>query len=107
MLKIQPAHLNVRFLFKNLDMIKVKPSMRMNRRYLLLDSASKESVEKMILDYIGILGWAGAAPEFIMSNSRTVLAVNREFVDKIRAAFAVSKEKIKGLKVSGTINGLG
>ena len=88
-------------------MIKVKPSMRMNRRYLLLDSASKESVEKVILDYIGILGWGDAAPEFIMSNSRIVLAVNREFIDKIRAAFAISKEKIKVLKVSGTINGLG
>jgi RNase P/RNase MRP subunit POP5 len=79
----------------------------MNRRYLLLNANSKEDVEKAILEYIGILGWAKAAPMFLKSNSHLVLAVDRKELADIRSAFELSNREIKILKVSGTIKGLG
>lgn len=88
-------------------MLKLKSSARMNRRYLLLDAKSKEEVEKIILEYIGVLGWAKAAPMFLKSGSNLVLAVDRKELTNVRAAFELSKDKIKLLRVSGTIKGLG
>ncbi|MBI2047154.1 hypothetical protein HYT26_03260 [Candidatus Pacearchaeota archaeon] len=84
--------------------IKIKPSMKEKKRYLLLETnAAKSEKEQAILDYIGILGYAKAAPAFVRSN---ILAVNREDVDKVRAALALSKKLIKVKKVSGTLKGL-
>lgn len=80
----------------------LKPSQRENKRYFLLDTEkNKEEIEKIILDYIGVLGFAKASPVFVGK----ILSVNREEVDKIRASFALAGVKIK--KVSGTIKGLG
>ena len=45
--------------------LKTKPSAKIKRRYLLLEAKSKKEVEQVILDYIGILGWAKASPYFI------------------------------------------
>lgn len=88
-------------------MLKVKPSMRLKRRYLFLNAESKDVVEKAILDYIGILGWAKSAPFFVKSEERKiVLAVNREALNDVRAAFELCKNDIKVVKVSGTIKGL-
>jgi RNase P/RNase MRP subunit POP5 len=87
--------------------LKSKASERLRRRYLLLENAGKEEIEKVILDYIGILGWAEAAPEFVNAGGKNiVLAVNRKAIDKIRAAFEIAEKKIKVKKVSGTIRGL-
>jgi len=86
--------------------LKVKPSAKIRRRYLLVEG-SKEAVEKIILDYIGILGWAKAVPFFVRSTKkRTILAINRKSLEDIRASFELSKSKIKILKVSGTLKGL-
>ncbi len=82
----------------------LKPSMKDNKRYLLLKgSFNKEDVEKAILKYIGVLGFAKAAPVWVNNN---VLAVNRKEVDKVRASFAISDKKIEVARVSGTISGL-
>ena len=67
--------------------LKLKPSMRIKRRYLLLETKSKDEVEKTILDYIGILGWAKAEPQFITKNSKIILAIERSSLTDIRAAF--------------------
>lgn len=84
--------------------IKLKPSMREKKRYLLLETeASKAEIEQAMLDYIGILGYAKAAPAFVRNN---ILAVNREDVDKIRAALALASKLIKVKKISGTLRGL-
>jgi RNase P/RNase MRP subunit POP5 len=88
--------------------LKVSPSLRKKRRYLLIE-AKKEEIEKAILDYLGILGWAKAAPVFVKSFKSTknlILAVDRKELVNIRAAFELSKDKIKILKVSGTLKGL-
>lgn len=84
--------------------IKLKPSMREKKRYLLLETeASKAEIEQAMLDYIGILGHAKAAPAFVRNN---ILAVNREDVDKIRAALALASKLIKVKRASGTLKGL-
>ena len=87
-------------------MLKQKPSARLHRRYIQI-KGSKKDVEKAILDYIGILGWAKAAPLFVKSDLKgLVLAVNRKEIENIRAAFALSADKIEVLGVSGTLKGL-
>ena len=83
----------------------LKPSARMNRRYLLI-KGKKEDIEKTILDYIGILGWAKAVPEFVRDEKGIVLAVTRESLTNIRAAFEISKTGIEIIRVSGTLKGL-
>jgi len=86
--------------------LKISSALRLKRRYLLIKS-SKENVEKAILDYIGILGWAKACPVFVSSNQgECVLAVTRESINDIRASFAVDAGDIEVLRVSGTLKGL-
>jgi RNase P/RNase MRP subunit POP5 len=80
---------------------KLIPSHRENKRYVLFEG-KKENVEETILKFIGVLGYAKAGISFIDNN---ILAVNREEVDKVRAALLLGK--IKVLRVSGTIKGLG
>ncbi len=87
--------------------LKVKPSARLDRRYLLVESDSKKDIETCILDYIGILGWARASPLFLKNESnKFILAVQRKEVVNIKAAFEASGKKIRILKISGTLSGL-
>lgn len=87
--------------------LKLKPSARIKKRYILLDTNSKDLVEKAILDYIGILGWAKASPSFIKSKRGNILlAINRKSLDNVKAAIELSNSNIKILKVSGTLRGL-
>ena len=80
--------------------------MRANRRYLLLEG-SKDKIEKAILEYLGILGWAKAAPVFVKKKEKNyIFAVNRKELNDIKAALAISADKIKVLRVSGTLKGL-
>ena len=90
-------------------MLKLKSSARTSNRYLLIQG-TKENVEKAILDYIGTLGYAKASPKFVKTTAgkgKLVVSVNRSEIDKVRGAFALSADKIKVLKVSGTLKGLG
>jgi len=87
-------------------MLKIRPSAKLKRRYLLINGR-KENIEKSILDYLGILGWAKAAPYFVKKIQKGyILAVNRKELDKVRGAFAITADKIQVLKVSGTLKGL-
>lgn len=87
-------------------MLKLKPSAKLKRRYLLI-KGEKKNIEKAILDYIGMLGWAKAAPFFVKNKGgRTVLAINRKELDNVKASFAVADNKIEVLKVSGTLKSL-
>jgi RNase P/RNase MRP subunit POP5 len=88
-------------------MLKIKPSAKIKRRYLLLENTEKKEVEKIILDYVGILGWAKAAPLFVNLKGKLVLAVSRKELINVRAAFELSNSKAKILRVSGTLKGLG
>ena len=85
--------------------LKINPSNRIKKRYLLIQG-SKEEIEKAILDYIGILGYARAKPFFVSTKKDIILAIDRSAINDIRAAFELSPENIKVLKVSGTLKGL-
>ncbi len=88
-------------------MLKLKPSARAKRRYLLL-KGNRKDIENSILEYVGIWGWAKAAPVFVKkSGENYVLAINRSETDKIIGSFAIYPEKIDVLKISGTLKGLG
>jgi len=86
----------------------LKPSMRENKRYLLIRGRNlKENIEKAILDFIGVLGMSKVSLGFIKKKKDSVvISVNREMVDSVRASFCVWPEKISVEKVSGTLRGL-
>lgn len=84
----------------------LKPSMRENKRYLLV-SGKIEDVEKAILDFIGVLGMSKVGLGWIKrGKSSAVISVNREAVNHVRASFAVWPEKISVTRVSGTLKSL-
>lgn len=89
--------------------LKVKASEKIKKRYLLIDGR-KEEVERAILDYIGILGWAKAGAVWVDvrgKQEKNVLSVDRAEVGNVRAAFEASSSRIKVIRVSGTLKGLG
>ncbi|MFA5992113.1 MAG: Rpp14/Pop5 family protein [Candidatus Pacearchaeota archaeon] len=84
----------------------LKPSMKENKRYLLLKgNFTKKDVEEAILKFIGVLGYAKAAPVWITNN---ILAVNREYVNQVRGSFILvnSGKSIEVVRVSGTLKKL-
>jgi len=87
----------------------LKPSMRENKRYLLIRGQNlTNNVEKAILDFIGILGMSKTGLKFIKSNQNSaIIAVNREMLDSVRACLCVFPEKINVERVSGTLRGIG
>jgi RNase P/RNase MRP subunit POP5 len=86
----------------------LKPSMKENKRYLLIKGKNlKENTEKAVLDFSGIRGMSKAGLSFIKSgNDSAIIAVNREAVDSVRASLCIWPEKIEVLRVSGTLKGL-
>lgn len=87
-------------------MIKQPKSMQIKRRYLLLNTSSKEAIEKILLDSLGTLGYSRALPSFVTDGNRLILAIERGSLGDVRASFELSKERIRILKVSGTIKSL-
>jgi len=95
----------------------LKPTMRENKRYLLVngDSLSKDKIEKAILEFIGVNGMSKTGLEFIKekenenknkSKEKMIIAVNREMIDLIRASLCVYKDEMGVERVSGTLKGL-
>jgi len=88
----------------------LKPSHREKKRYLLIKGkdAGGKDIEKAILDFIGILGYAEANPIFIKTlkdegKDKIILSINRKMVDKVRTCFLLSGKDIKITKVSGSL----
>lgn len=102
--------------------LKQKPSQKVHRRYLLIRRASEKKIREAILEFVGVLGYAEADPQFVSTSSfrkrpsrssenyngasDVVLAVERGSLTKVRAAFAASNCG-EVVKVSGTLKGLG
>lgn len=86
----------------------LKPSMRENKRYLLVQGKElRKNIEKAILEFIGVLGMSKLGLEFIEAkNDSAIIAVNRQEIDKVRASLAVFPEKMEVARVSGTLKGL-
>jgi len=83
----------------------LKPSMKENKRYLLVKGKNlKENIEKAILEFIGVLGMSKTGLGWIKTNTNSaIISVNREMVDSVRASLCVWPEKIRVEKVSGTL----
>lgn len=87
----------------------LKPSHREKKRYLLLEGrdASKENIERAVLDYTGVLGFAKASPQIVKKTAKgVIIAINRKELDKVRASFLMSGKDIQVKKVSGAIGNL-
>ncbi len=86
----------------------LKPSHRENKRYLLiLGNVTKDDIDKAILDFIGVLGYAEAGVYFVKADkNKIILAVNRKSLEKIRASFLMSEKPINIVKVSGSLKNL-
>ncbi|MEJ2267563.1 MAG: Rpp14/Pop5 family protein [Nanoarchaeota archaeon] len=86
----------------------LKPSMRENKRYLLIKGKNlKKNIEKAIFDFIGILGMSKVGLNWIKSEENSmIISVNREMVDSVRASLCVFPEKMEVKKISGTLKGL-
>ena len=88
----------------------LKPSHREKKRYLLIkgEDADKDKIDNVILEFIGVLGYAEASPLVInQEKNQVVLAVNTKSLNKIRASFIMGNKDLKIVRVSGTIKGLG
>ena len=86
----------------------LKPSMRENKRYLLLKGNDlKKNVKKSILEGIGVLGLSKAGFSWVkQGNDSSIIAVNRESLNEVRACFAIFPEKITVVLVSGSLKKL-
>ncbi len=82
--------------------------MKENKRYLLIHGKNlKSNIEKAILDFIGVLGMSKVGLGWIKTEKDwTIISVNREMVDSIRASLCVWPEKMIVEKVSGSLKGL-
>ncbi|MBU2576627.1 MAG: hypothetical protein KKF50_02805 [Nanoarchaeota archaeon] len=86
--------------------LKLKPSARDKRRYFLV-GAMNEKVEKAILEYVGVLGFAKSAYMKVNSKdfgSKTIGSCLTKSLIEVRAALAFAGIRIE--KVSGTLKGL-
>ncbi|MDO8517598.1 MAG: hypothetical protein Q7S33_05735 [Nanoarchaeota archaeon] len=85
--------------------LKLRPSAKDNRRYLLINEKDNKKIEKAILDYIGTLGFAKSAYMNIkLDNGKIIGAVKREELEKVKASLALAGIKVE--KISGTLAGL-
>tara|TARA_Y100000310_G_scaffold270936_1_gene285021 strand:- start:1619 stop:1894 length:276 start_codon:yes stop_codon:yes gene_type:complete len=87
----------------------LKPSHREKKRYLLIKGkdVSKKTIENVILEFIGVLGYAESSPQIIKSSKASViLAINRKSLEKVRASFVMSKKDLQITKVSGAVGKL-
>lgn len=85
------------------------PAHREKKRYLLIKgpTISKEKIEDAIFDFVGVLGYAEAAPMFIrVQKGLVILAINRGSLEKIRTSFLMSDTLLDIVKVSGSVRGL-
>ncbi len=85
--------------------LKLKASAKDNRRYLIIDESDNSKIEKAILDYIGVLGFAKSAYLPVKNKDDKIIgSVRREELDNVRASLAFAGISVK--KVSGTLKGL-
>lgn len=84
------------------------PSHRENKRYLkIVGKDLKKNVPESIKEFVGILGLSECSLNWIKNDKdNAIISINRESLEKVRASFCLSKERITVKKVSGTIAGL-
>jgi len=87
----------------------LKPSMKENKRYLLIKGKNlKKNIESAILEFVGVLGMSKTGLSYIKSGKDwVVICINREALNNVRASLCVWPAKMSVEKVSGTLRGLG
>jgi RNase P/RNase MRP subunit POP5 len=87
----------------------LKPSMKENKRYLLVKGKdANKNIERAILEFAGVNGMSKTGLIWIStSRDSAIIGVNREAVDIVRASLCVFRERMTVEKVSGTLRGLG
>ena len=84
----------------------LKPTLREKKRYLFIKGKT-EDVERAIYEGIGMIGMSKVGLGVVKrSKDFTVISINREALDSVRASFAIWPEKIIVERVSGTLRGL-
>jgi len=86
----------------------LKPSMKENKRYLLIRGKSlKKNIEASILEFIGVLGMSKCGLSYIKTGKDwAVICINRQALNHVRASFAAWSETMVIERVSGTLKGL-
>ena len=86
----------------------LKPSIRERKRYLLVKGENlKKEIPNAIKEFIGIFGMSKTSLNFIESGKNfSIISINREMLDSVRASFVISQENISIERVSGTLKGL-
>jgi RNase P/RNase MRP subunit POP5 len=86
--------------------LKLKPSHRDKRRYLLISEKSNNKIEQAILEYIGVLGYAKSAYLKVTPspNNKTIGSCQREELNNVHAALTLAGIKVE--KISNTIKAL-
>jgi len=92
--------------------LKLLPTLKEKKRYLVLlvkartEEGAKKAIDKALLEFLGILGYAQAGPMVIESGKKKaafycILSINRSYVDKVKAAFSLFGMRCIG--VSGSL----
>ncbi len=92
--------------------LKLLPSLKEKKRYLVLlirartEDRAKKAIDKALLDFLGILGYAQTGPLIIETGKKepflySILSINRSCVDKVKAAFSLTG--IRCIGVSGSL----
>jgi|GEM_PF-421185 len=90
--------------------LKLLPTLREKRHYLVIkptkqeinEKALREKIDKAILDFLGIYGYAKAGPLFIeLRKNYAIVSITTKYVLLVKAALALADLKCVG--VSGTI----
>lgn len=85
--------------------LKLKPSARDKRRYLIIVEKSNTKIEQAILEYIGVLGFAKSAYLKVKSiSNKTIGSCLTKELNNVHAALTLAGIKVE--KVSNTIKGL-
>ncbi len=104
--------------------LKLLPTLREKRHYIVLTAEAKDReideatlkdiINKAIINFIGVLGYAQAGPMFVESrvSGKTgkkiyfIISVTTKYVDKVKAAISLIDEPnlfFRSVGVSGTI----
>ena len=85
--------------------LKLKPSARDKRRYLLINEKNNQKIEETLFHYLGVLGMAKSAYMKVKTKGNKIIgSVLRENLNDVRVALALSEIRVE--KVSGTLKGL-
>lgn len=92
--------------------LKLLPTLREKRHYLIIkprakketsEKELKEKIEKVILNFIGIFGYAKAGPLFIeLKKNYAIVSITTKYVSLVKAALSLTNE-LECVGVSGTI----